>query len=444
MIIRENSKIIFPKEPPKDIPKPVFVKGQKPEPPHKNSVWFSHDPAIYKDPVSGNYYVYNTGAVARKSKDLITWETIGRVVTDVPEESYEHVGTRDIWAPDMVKVNDEYRLYCSNSSWGVRQSCIFLAVSNSPEGPFEPRGCVLKTTEDMPVNAIDANIIEDKETGEQYMVYGSFWGGCYILKLDKETGLSSEDGIGKCLARRPDFADRAIEGPYIKYNPDTKYYYLFVSYGSLNSDYNIRVGRSKSVTGPYVDTNGREMTDISDYTNQVGLMIACGYHFDNSQGYMGPGHNSVLKDDDNEWYLVCHIREHNFQQGQPATMHIHKILWTPDGWPVLNPERYGGEKTQSVSGDDLVGKYERIKLVPMVPQGVLNSVPMELMDNGKFNMCSISGTWEMTDDTTVQFNYGNTSEVCKITPAWDYQKWEPTIAITGKDQYGICLWAKKI
>ena len=44
----------------------------------------------------------------------------------------EH-GSEDIWAPDIVKVGKEYRLYCSNSSWGVRQSCIFLAVADRPE-----------------------------------------------------------------------------------------------------------------------------------------------------------------------------------------------------------------------------------------------------------------------------------------------------------------------
>ncbi len=59
-------------------------------------------------------------------------------------ESVEWTGSEDIWAPDIVKVGKEYRLYCSNSSWGVRQSCIFLAVADRPEGPFEPKGVCLK------------------------------------------------------------------------------------------------------------------------------------------------------------------------------------------------------------------------------------------------------------------------------------------------------------
>ena len=157
-----------------------------------------HDPAIFYDEVSGNYYTYSTGAICQKSKDLVHWQEIGKVVERPPQESVEWTGSEDIWAPDIVKVGKEYRLYCSNSSWGVRQSCIFLAVADCPEGPFEPKGCVLKTTEKFPqsvTNAIDANIIEDAKTGEQYMLYGSFWGGCHVLKLNKTTGFAEEEGI---------------------------------------------------------------------------------------------------------------------------------------------------------------------------------------------------------------------------------------------------------
>lgn len=440
----QNCNIEFPAPPPVPAAKPVFIPGEKPKEQDKSSLWGSHDPAIYRDPVSGNYYTYCTGAIARRSVDMIRWENIGKVVENPPKESSDWVGDNGIWAPDIIKVGNEYRLYCSNSTWGVRQSCIFLAVADNPEGPFIPRGCVLKTSEDSPVNAIDANLVADEVTGEQYMVYGSFWGGMHILKLDAETGLAPEEGIGKCVARRPQWADCAIEGPYIRFNLDTGYYYLFVSYGSLKSDYNIRVGRSKSVTGPYYDPNGRNMTDLDDYRNEVGYMIACGYQWDNGQGYMGPGHNSVLRDFDGEWYLVCHIREHNFRVPQISTMHIYKMLWTPDGWPALVPQCYAGERTQPIDREWLIGDYERIKLVPAVPQGVTNSVPMTLRENGKFECCSIQGHWEYVDGTTITLAYGNIVETCKITPAWDWQKNEPTLALTGKDQYGVALWGKKV
>ena len=441
----QDCNLIFPNKPKDPLPMPEF-KG-KPDPkvkPPKESLWGSHDPAIYRDPVSGNYYTYCTGAIARRSVDMITWENIGKVVENPPKESMDWVGDPGIWAPDIIKVGDEYRLYCSNSTWGVRQSCIFLAVADNPEGPFIPRGCVLKTSENLPVNAIDANLIIEEETGDHYMSYGSFWGGMHILKLDPKTGLAAEEGIGKCIARRPKWADCAIEGPYIRYNPDTNYYYLFVSYGSLKTDYNIRVGRSKNLLGPYFDPNGREMTDLDDYKNEVGFMMACGYRFEDGQAWMGPGHNSVLRDDDNSWYLVCHIRPHNFKRVPISTMHIHKIFWTPDGWPVASPECYAGEKDQAIEKKWIVGDYERIKLVPTIPQGVLNSVPLTLHENGKMECCSIHGHWEQVDDTTIKIFYGNIAETCKISAAWDWEKGEPTIIFTGKDQYGVGVWGKKI
>lgn len=445
MEIKSNCTLQFPEQPPRMLPMPdaKIVFGPKANP-AKAGIWGSHDPAIYHDPVSGNYYTYCTGAVARRSADLIHWETIGKVVENPPKESMDWVGSDGIWAPDIIKVGDEYRLYCSNSTWGVRQSCIFLAVADNAEGPFIPRGCVIKTTEEGPVNAIDANLITDVSTGEQYMLYGSFWGGCHMLKLDPETGLAAEAGIGKCVARRPQWADCAIEGPYIIYNPDNEYYYLFVSYASLKSDYNIRVGRSKCVTGPYYDHNGRDMTDLDDFHNEVGYMLSCGYRFDGSQGWMGPGHNSVLRDFDGRWYLVCHIRPYNFKVPQFSTMHIRQIFWTPDGWPVANPECYAGEIMQPMEKSWLVGHYERIKLTPTVPQGVLNSVPMDLLEDGRMESCSIRGHWEMVDDTTLMIHYGNVVETYRVVPAWDWERWQPTIAITGKDQYGVAVWGKQV
>lgn len=435
----------FPQEPVRPGKKPEFQKGKPMRMTDPHSLWGSHDPAIYRDPDSGMYYVYNTNAIARKSADLIHWETIGKVVEDPPKESLEWTKSHAIWAPDIIKVGDTYRLYCSNSSWGVRQSAIFLATSKSPEGPFEPQGCVLKTKEETgsPVNAIDANPVEDAKTGEQYMVYGSFWGGCHILKLNKETGYAAEEGIGTCIARRPKWTDSAIEGPYIHYNRETGYYYLFVSYGSLNRDYNIRVGRSKVITGPYVDYNGRAMTDLQDEDNTVGYLLACGYEFNGGQGYMAPGHNSVLQDADGRWYLVCHIRQHNFSGPEPATMHIYQMFWTKDGWPILNPMCYAGETLQSFVRKEVPGFYERIVLQPAVPQGVYHSTPLVLYLGGKAEAASLMGRWKLSGENHLTITFGPVTEEYIMVPAWDWDKWEPTIAITGKNNRGICVWGKK-
>ncbi len=439
------SELFYPQEPNHPVPKPVFQPGVRPDgPPPAASLWGAHDPAIYKDPISGNYYIYCTGAMCHRSKDLINWERIGKVVEEPPQESFEWVGGKAIWAPDIVKVGDEYRLYCSNSSWGVRQSCIFLAVADNAEGPFIPRGCVLKTSDQVPVNGIDANIMEDVESGEQYMIYGSFWGGIHILKLNKETGLAAEEGIGTCIACRPRWADCAIEGPYVRYNEATGYYYLFVSYGSLNNDYNIRVGRSKNLTGPYYDHNGRCMTDTEDYTNEVGYLLHCGYQFDDAQPWMAPGHNSVLHDTDGKWYLICHIRPRSFHRPDMSTMHCHQMFWSEDGWPYLNPCEYAGEQmAASITEQDVMGEYDRIRLAPAIPQGITASVMMKLLPYGRLEIMSLVGTWKIVELDTVELRFGDITERCKVIPSWDYDTWRPCLALAGMDQNHIGVWAKK-
>lgn len=441
-----NTTIQYPKEPPKEPPKTILKKlpkGRKPD--LSIGLWMTHDPAIYQDEVSGYYYIYCTGAFCQKSKDLVHWEMVGRVVEEPPKEASDWTGGKDIWAPDIVKVGDEYRLYCSNSTWGVQQSCIFLAVSDRAEGPFVPRGIVLKTSDRLATNAIDANIITDVETGEMYMVYGSFWGGCHALKLDTETGLAAEGGTGTCLARRPSWLSTAVEGPYMVYNPDTGYYYLFVSYGSLKTDYQVRVGRSKSVLGPFVDFHGRVLTDTEDADNSVGLMQICGYCWNDGTPYMAPGHNSVLHDRDGNWYLVCHVREKNFTGApEPSTMQVRKMFWTGDGWPVVSAEPYSGEVEQVIPTGALEGRYERINLAKTLPQGIQTAVPMKLRNRGSYyECCSIQGTWRYGDGK-VRISYGPHEDEAFVSAVWDHEKNQPTIALCGLSKAGVPFWAKRV
>lgn len=435
--------LIYPDKPPAEAPKPEFKKG-KDRPDDNTGVWFIHDPAVFKDDVSGKYYIYCTGADCHCSDDLISWKRIGKVVKEPPEEASAWTKSKDIWAPDIVKTGGEYRLYCSNSSWGVRQSCIFLAVSGNPEGPFIPRGCVLKTSDEMPVNAIDANIITDVKTKGMYMLYGSFWGGCHVLALDSKTGLAAEEGIGTCVARRPAWMSHAIEGAYMIYNPDTGYYYLFVSYGSLKTDYNIRVARSKNITGPFTDFNGKDMTDLSDNDNSTGLLIHCGYKWNDGIAYMAPGHNSVLHDTDGSWYLVCHIREHNFTgMPEPSKLQVRKMYWTSDGWPYLAAQPYAGEKEQDIPEEELYGLYERITLKPGLPQGITCSVPMKLGKNSYYESCSIQGTWKY-EDGKLYIKYGEHTEMAHASVAWDAERGCPALTLSGMSGDGIAMMAKKV
>ena len=119
--------------------------------------------------------------------------------------------------------------------------------------------------------------------------FGSFWGGIKLRKLDHSTGkLSSQDPTLYSLASRPRTAQLpgAIEAPAIIRK--NGYYYLFVSFDfccrGKDSTYNIRVGRARRVTGPYIDRSGKPMME------GAGTLVVAG------QGrWAGPGHCAVLR-----------------------------------------------------------------------------------------------------------------------------------------------------
>lgn len=404
-----------------------------------------HDPAIFEDPVDHHFYIYGTEANGLTSGDLLHWKNLGKVVDKPSDEAIEWTKSEAIWAPDIVKVGDEYRLYCSNSSFGVQQSCIFLAVANSPKGPFIPKAVVLKTDNTKTVNGIDANIIEDHETGQQYLLYGSFWGGIHMIALDKETGLALEgEGIGKQVACRPRWNDGSIEGPYMIYHPDTQYYYLFVSYGSLMSDYNIRVGRSKCITGPFLDYHGRDLIAPEDPDCSTGLMIACGYRWLSGQAYMGPGHNSVLLRENGDMYLVNHIRKLSFNsEPGPGLLQIRKMIMTPDGWPIALGQPYNAETLLGVRDELLIGEYQRIELRPTIPQGIQHAHPMKLLENGVLQMASVMGTWKRVGEFELELQYGSITEFVHFEKGLDHERNRTTVVMGGLNSMGICSWAKK-
>ncbi|WP_204524682.1 arabinan endo-1,5-alpha-L-arabinosidase [Litchfieldia alkalitelluris] len=426
---------------------------------YKEDEWttnFTHDAALIK--ADDWYYAFSTdymvgatptpGIQIRKSKDLIQWEFVGRVFDQVPSEAWEWTNGNTFWAPDVFEMNDRYYLYYSVSSVGSRNSYIGLATSDSIEGPWTDEGAVIKSKDgdDFTVNAIDAGITLD-EKGQPWMVYGSYFGGIFITQLDKSTGkLKYSNDEGTLIAQRKNM-NFGIEGPEIMYNPETGYYYLTVSYEWLEDTYNVRTARSKSITGPYLDYNDKNMIDTTDESFNTGNKIVGSYVFDNDSGWQGTGHNGLLEED-GEYYLT-----HNARPGEDiywSHLHVRKIVWTEDGWPVVSPERYAGEKEQAVTEENIIGDWEKI-LLPRYDDSVQVSQQIELLENGKTNDESGKSHWELTDDNLLRLSiydpgiapgdYWNYA--LKVVPAWDWENWNGTLVFTGMDQEGTVLWGKK-
>ena len=293
-----------------------------------------HDPCIIKQ--GDTYYVFSTNTKAdtagfiacRRSRDLVNWERAGYVFTQIPEWAHDAVpSAKGLWAPDIAFVNGEYRLYYSASSFGSSNSVIGLATNKTldPDAPgFEwvDRGLVMRSRAHDKFNAIDPNLVVDRE-GNHWLSWGSFWSGLKMFRVDPATGkrVEGEEMISIASRNVGRGAPNPIEAPFIITHGD--YYYLFASYDfccrGAKSTYFVACGRSRDIRGPYVDVNGVSLLEGG------GSVVIQG-----NDRFKGAGHNAVLHDGERD-YLVYHAYDVE-KKGSP-TLRISPIYWTPDGWP---------------------------------------------------------------------------------------------------------------
>ena len=425
-----------------------------------------HDPSIIK--VGNTYYCYNTdvsfgsevrpGVQIRKSQNLINWEWVGWVFNSLPSKGkafIESKGTQafnSLWAPFVMKVGEEYRLYYSLSSSIGRLSVIGLATSTNPEGPWIEKDLVVTSEADGTVqtNAIDPTVVVSP-TGEHWFYYGSAWDGIYKLRLNPQTGLAATVGDkGTRIAQRGftgNTINGNIEGPEVIFNSETNKYYMFIAYDWLQTKYNVRVGRSDSPEGPFYDYNGLDINTEVDNTP----MILAPYRFKGHSGWQGVSHPAVFKDSDNQYYMA--------HQGRPGensffmVLHIRKIHWTEDGWPIVSPERYANVDQNSIASGDLIGKYEQIILGYTVIPGFAeeqrypdfqNAIDLELKADGTLNS-DAGSTWTYDSPwLTLKWSNGFTDKLY----VENGRDWEnrvgSTILLSGLNNDGTAIWGKKI
>lgn len=443
-----------------------FPSAPTPYTPDGNKRQWVHDPSLIKAS-DGYYYMYSTGLIPnnrdveiRRSKDMIDWNYVGVAGLMPANSEVSSFIQSNLWAPEVYKYNNEYRMYYSCSGVAGGTSCIALATSSKPEGPFVHKGIVVKSTNagwaNGGVNAIDANIICDTD-GKMYMVWGSFFGGIKIAEMNAATGYlkssdkNSDSTSGTIIAKRPQAYDNgACEGPFVFYNDETKYYYVVVSCGNLlNEDrgagsYSMRIGRSKSITGPYKDYNGKDMTDLTSSCFEVGYKLATNHKFNNSNGWMCIGGNSVYKENGKYW-CVAHAREGDGSLADGSVyLNIRQMFWTEDGWPLCNPSLYAGESEQKVSIQYVPGNYERIEFSYTKEGRAVTSKTLKIYPDYKVSVNSINGTWSYSGSNKITITLGDKKEEYKIIPSWDWEKKRATYVIIGIDTAnGLQRWGKK-
>lgn len=235
-------------------------------------------------------------------------------------------------------------------------------------------------------NNIDPCVLFDDD-GQLWMSYGSWSGGIFILKLNRENGLRDYTttynliGSGNNITQDPYFGKKIAGGNYVSGEGSYiekvgKYYYLFMSYGGLNSDggYEMRYFRSSKVNGDYKDWAGNSAVFTSykmNYgpkaTSDAGNRVFGSYFWQTmGDAELAQGHNSVLQDDDNRVYLVYHTRFANGGEGH--TVKVHQMFLNSANWLVASPYEFTGctlnqdsiENKQLCSNEEIVGTYSFI------------------------------------------------------------------------------------
>jgi arabinan endo-1,5-alpha-L-arabinosidase len=283
----------------------------------------AHDPSsIVLE--NGRWHVFVTSKRIqhRVSDDLKTFRN-ATPVFEAPPEWTSGVPKFDgtFWAPDLAFFNGRWHLYYSVSSWGSQRSAIGLTTTptldeTDPRFGWVDHGIVVASKEGDPYNTIDpAVFVEDDRV---WLVFGSYWDGIRLIELDPSTGLRRDDRSPIKLASRQ---GGAIEAPAIVKHDG--WYYLFVNFdrccAGLESTYNIRVGRSRAVEGPYLDQDGRDM-------NEGGGSMFLQTH----ERFIGPGHFARLQYDGLDAFSYHFYDGHD--NGRPK-LAIAKLEWK-DGWPV--------------------------------------------------------------------------------------------------------------
>ena len=312
--------------------------------------FYLHDPGtMIKD--GTNYYIYGDGQgiLGIKSADLRNWTAAATVFpsgpppwtsNDLPAFTNVVSGTTNItaafsgyfWAPDIAYFNGSYHLYYACSQWATRNSAIGVATSPSLNSPsWTDQGKVVESyypakanTDTIAFNCIDPSILVDAN-GTVWMSYGSYSDGIVVTQIDPTTGLRlNSTSIGTKVASSTTTYDQNSTEASCLYQRGG-YYYLFLNYGGccsgVNSTYNIRVGRSSTVTGPYFDKNGTNML------RGGGKLV-----LESVGRFIGPGHAAIMNDNGTNWFTYHYYDGKN---NGAATVGLNRIYWTADAWPAL-------------------------------------------------------------------------------------------------------------
>lgn len=281
------------------------------------------DPAAVRD--GNSIYLFGTAGKVWKIDD---WNYGPEQQPDVLRSKSWGASANNIWAPDVVKIGNTWNYYYSNSVWGGEDTAgIGVMTSASLDGPWIDKGKIFTSDEIGVANSIDPVVLE--EDGHVYMAWGSFR-GIFIVELNEdgtklknpETAAQDKKLIAGVVGN---WNGATYEGSYIR--KINGYYYYFGSQGTccagVNSSYHVKVARSKSIFGPYVDSKGVDM--LGENRGEVVIK--------GDQNVAGPGHMSLIQDDNSDWWMFYH----GYEKTSPIArvVFMDKLQWDDNGFPYV-------------------------------------------------------------------------------------------------------------
>ncbi len=353
-----------------------------------------HDPSTIVE-CDGKYYTFGTGGGGLISADGWNW---------FPGAVRPGGGA----APDAMKIGDRYLVAYSSTGGGLggghkgRILTMWTKTldSKSPDFGFSEPVEVASSEYDEDCDAIDASLLLDPITGRLWCTYGTYFGFIRIVELDPVTGARVEGNVEKDIAIDCEATDLIYKDGW---------YYLLGTHGTccdgVNSTYNIVCGRSRNVSGPFIDNVGRDMIKGG------GRMVLAG-----SSRLAGAGHFGRYIEAEGVEKMSCHF-EADFDRSGRSVLAIRPLLWK-NGWPyageLFTDGVYGIESERRGYALELAVDFVRLPMNRMAFWRMDPNEPVKALEQQKLE--DVIGGWPEGDiDIRISDYMGR-----------PHQKWEIT------------------
>lgn len=304
-------------------------------------VWQGDDGLYYSFSTAGAKYAGGLGKFLY-SEDMVRWDTIpGYVWSEETVATLKKYGD-NIWAPQVVNIKGQWLMYVSCYTSESKSAICVLTLDSETfpngdgeHGPWVFKGVISQSSVSKINDTIDPYVVEDPETGKVWMFFGGV-DRVYRVELASDgLSLAEENPTYVHVAGLKQSQDvnrtKVFEASSLYYHEG--FWYLFVSSGFYsNYSYDLKVGRSETLTGEFLTKTGAPMTEGN------GTVLLSTPR--SSKDFWGPGHNGgIFEDNEGRTYMFyhCHAKDVPVTVADytPRALMLQQMYWGEDGWPYF-------------------------------------------------------------------------------------------------------------